>query len=107
MNFKDESNKQPEDTIYSAIPMLQETIDDIKKPKEYDSYCTRFARKKFVCIVIFCLLTITLLNFFTTVTEKMSDDQVSRMYSLLGKTLNKIYSTPILYNQTNNETEIE
>jgi hypothetical protein len=87
--------KRNNKSTYSAITMFRDTIDNVidSEATNDDSMCHRFLRKKFICIVIFFLACITALNAFTTVTEKLSDEHVSQIYSLLAKNIKKLSKT--------------
>jgi len=73
------------ETYYSA--MQQEKI--MHQPIK-DNKCTRLLRKKFFCIVIFFLFCIALFEFFTAVTEKLSENHISEMFYMLSNTVKKI-----------------
>jgi len=100
--------KYPE-TFYSAVPMLnmqKSKIDMINKDSINDSKCTRFIKKKFFCIVIFLLFSIAMFEFFTSITEKLSDDHISEMYSMLSNTFKKFFILTNVTSSITNDTEI-
>jgi uncharacterized membrane protein len=79
--------------IYSAIPLMdnKEIFNKSLENQKNDSKCTRFMRKKFLCIVVLLLLCIAILEFVTTITEKLSDYHVNSMYTLLSNTMQKVF----------------
>lgn len=77
--------------IHSFTPML-DTLQNINKNDNNvaDSTCTRFIRKKFMCIIIFLFTLIVIMNFFNTVTEKLSQENVQDIYGSLIQIVKKI-----------------
>jgi hypothetical protein len=76
--------------IHSFTPML-DNLQNIKNDNRTDdSTCTRFVRKKFVCIIIFLLTLMVFMNFFNTITEKLSQDDVQQIYKSMLKYMKKI-----------------
>lgn len=93
--------------IHSFTPMLDTLHQTMNKydHDNADSTCTRFLRKKFYCIVIFLILLIVAMNFFNTVTEKLSQENVQDIYGTVVQVLKKIpnYLIPKAKNITNIE----
>jgi hypothetical protein len=82
----DRNENDTDETIYSAM------LQHIRVPtSNNDSLCTRFIRKKFICIIVFLFVCITALNCFTTITEKLSENHVSELYSIISQNINKMY----------------
>jgi hypothetical protein len=108
---KNLSNKTPKDDtevyIHSFTPML-DTFQKMNDNQIADSTCTRFIRKKFFCIIVFLITLIVIMNFFTTVTEKLSQDNVQDIYGMIGQIMKKIpqYLIPNTKNITNIEPGI-
>ncbi len=82
--IKNLPNKINEDDrkIDIETPMIQTTTQYNKTAERanVDSTCTRFVRKKFVCIIIFLMAIIAIMNFFGAVTEKLSQENVQQIY---------------------------
>jgi hypothetical protein len=79
--------KKYSDIPYSAtLPLMDTKIDVLNNN---DSKCTRFMRKKFFCIIVILLFSIALFEFFTAITEKLSDNHISDIYSLFSNNLKK------------------
>lgn len=108
---KNLSNKTHKDDtevyIHSFTPML-DTFQKMNDNQIADSTCTRFIRKKFFCIIVFLITLIVIMNFFTTVTEKLSQDNVQDIYGMIGQIMKKIpqYLIPNTKNITNIEPGI-
>jgi ABC-type phosphate/phosphonate transport system permease subunit len=81
----------PDTFIHSFTPML-DTLQHFQKKdnRNDDSTCTRFVRKKFICIIIFLLTLMVCLNFFNTVTEKLSQDDVQQIYKGMSRFMRKM-----------------
>jgi len=89
--IKDNQRLNTDTLIHSFTPML-DTLQNINKNDNRidDSACTRFIRKKFVCIIIFLLTLMVFMNFFNTITEKLSQDDVQQIYKSTVKYMKKI-----------------
>jgi len=91
LSNKDDHVLNTDTLIHSFTPML-DTLQNINKNdnKSDDSTCTRFVRKKFICIIIFLLTLMVFMNFFNTITEKLSQDDVQQIYQSVAKFVMKI-----------------
>lgn len=100
----DPIKKYSELPISATIPLIDTKMDLINKNN--DSKCTRFMRKKFFCIIVILLFSIAMLEFFTAITEKLSDNHISNMYSFLSNNFKK-YLDNVKYNITLNTNSTE
>lgn len=99
-NCEDSNNS--EIFIHSFTPMLEKTVENMNKNADQnptDSTCTRFVRKKFICIIVFFMAIITMLNFFGAVTEKLSEENVQQIYRGLSTIMKKI--SPYIIEESN------
>jgi Fe2+ transport system protein B len=89
--------------MHSFTPML-DTLQNLNNKNDSniaDSTCTRFVRKKFMCIILFLVTIMVIMNFFTTVTEKLSQENVQDIYGTMVQVIKKIL--PNAKNGTNIE----
>lgn len=78
--------------IHSFTPML-DTLQNLSAKNDNDiadSTCTRFVRKKFLCIILFLVTIMVIMNFFNTVTEKLSQENVQDIYGTMVQVIKKI-----------------
>ena len=91
--------------IQPFLPMIEDTMNKCSNGKDTintASTCTRVIRKKFMCIMLLMILTIIALNFFNTVTDKLSQENVQDIYQTMTQMIRKI--PQIGYNASNNIT---
>jgi hypothetical protein len=91
------------DNVLTSVPLLTNEeikIDMLTQKSIKDSKCTRFVRKKFVCIIIFLLFLIAMLEFFTTLTDKLSENHLSDIFILFSNILNKHIPIEVYVNDT-------
>jgi hypothetical protein len=109
INKKVSNKTHKDDTdvyIHSFTPML-ETLQNMNKNDNSiaDSTCTRFVRKKFMCIVLLLITVMVIMNFFNTVTEKLSQENVQDIYGTMVQVMKKI--PQLMTTKAKNSTNIE
>jgi hypothetical protein len=64
-----------------SFNMLNINIEDDQNEVRSDNLCIRFVRKKFKCIIIFCLLLIVLLEVIKLILEKVDNETIQYLFS--------------------------
>jgi hypothetical protein len=100
--FRNVSNQPNESQsfIHNFTPMI-DTLQNMNQNNPADSTCTKFVRKKFICICIFFMTLMTIMSLLTTITEKLSQNDVQQIYRGFVQVIRKV--APITYK--NNTTE--
>lgn len=68
----------------------QDILSSDNTVSENDSLCTKFIRKKFLCIMTFLITIIAAMQVFKTIVDKMSNDDISSLYGFVLKSVEKI-----------------
>jgi hypothetical protein len=91
-------NREESDSfLHNFTPMI-DTLQNMNQSNPADSACTKFIRKKFICICIFFMTVMTIMYFFTSVTEKLSQNDVQQIYRGFVQVIRKIApNTPLTY----------
>jgi hypothetical protein len=92
-------------TIHSFTPMLDQTLEKMNKyDNPNDSTCTKFIRKKFICIIVLLMALITMMNLFGAITEKLSHQDVQQIYRGMAYVVKKVTNHDV--STKNNSTYI-
>ena len=89
--FKKKSNEainRKDDTeanFDTFIPMINDSVKHFTQSNNADSTCTRFIRKKFVCIIVFLISIITVCQLIDTILDKIPNHQFENITTLLSK----------------------
>jgi len=89
--FKKKSNEalnRKDDTeanFDTFIPMINDSVKHFTQSNNADSTCTRFIRKKFVCIIVFLISIITVCQLIDTILNKLPNHEFVHISTLLSK----------------------
>ena len=89
--FKKKSNEainRKDDTeanFDTFIPMINDSVKHFTQSNNADSTCTRFIRKKFVCIIVFLISIITVCQLIDTILNKLPNHEFVNISQLLSK----------------------
>ena len=106
-NLSNKTHKNDSDIIIDSLSPMLETFQIMNKNdnRNADSTCTRFVRKKFMCIIVFLITFMVAINFFNTITEKLSQENVQDIYGTMVQLMKKIPQLSIL--RVKNITNVE
>jgi hypothetical protein len=102
LSNKNGQNMESEIIIQPFLPMIEDTMKKCKNTQDTinNDTCTRFVRKKFMCIILFLIMIIIGINFFNTITEKLSQENVQDIYKTMTQMMKKI--PQVAYNISKN-----